>query len=39
MVFLDFSIFPVDKGPSLSIYVARSLTMIGGFIPPLCLHV
>ena len=28
MVLLDFSIFPLDKGPSLSTYVARSLDII-----------
>jgi uncharacterized protein (TIGR00106 family) len=28
MVLLDFSIFPMDKGPSLSTYVARSLDII-----------
>ncbi|MBN2296042.1 MAG: MTH1187 family thiamine-binding protein [Pirellulales bacterium] len=28
MVLLDFSIFPLDKGPSLSTYVARSLEII-----------
>ena len=28
MVLMDFSIFPIDKGPSLSTYVARCLEII-----------
>ena len=28
MVLLDFSLFPLDKGESLSMYVARSLGII-----------
>ncbi len=28
MVLMDFSIYPIDKGPSLSTYVARSLDII-----------